>query len=127
MWHIHNNKALTFGTLYTVVRAGLQAHRAGRKVNLDRILQHELMCLPLCLAKTDRSRHSSEKAVLANVLAEHVMIPPTVELVGPSSLLSDGQGLVISLRKPADVNTFDEYATKFAETVYQMGATFDRI
>jgi hypothetical protein len=55
------------------------------------------------------------------------MIPPTVELVEPSSLLSDGQGLVISLRKPADVNTFDEYATKFAETVYQMGATFDRI
>ena len=105
----------------------ITAYRAGRQVNLDKILQHELMPVPLSLATTTGTLHSSNKSLLANVLIQDLHTPPTVELDGPSCLLIDGQALVMALGKPSNINTFGEYANMFANAVFRMGARFQRI
>ena len=82
---IQKNKAKTFALLYEVVKVSkgkqntikvdryilqrlLTAYRAGRNVNRENILQHELMAIPLSLATTYGSLHSTNKSVLANIL-----------------------------------------------------------
>ena len=82
---IQKNKAKTFASLYEVVKVSkgkqntikvdrnilqwlITAYRAERDVNLENILQHELIKIPLSLATTDGSLHSTDKSVLANIL-----------------------------------------------------------
>ena len=48
------------------------AYRAGRKVNLENILQHELMAVLLSLATSSGNLHSADKSVLANILTQQV-------------------------------------------------------
>ncbi len=106
----------------------ITAYRAGREVNLDIILKHELlMSVPLSLATTNGSLHSSNKYLLAEILAKDVPTPPNITLEGSSCLLIDGQGLVMALGKPRNIGTLGEYASMFAEAVCKMGATFQRI
>ena len=141
---IHKNKALTFASLYTVVQdvKGKQstikmdrnilqrlitAYRAGREVNLNNILLHELMSVPLSLATTNTTLHSPNKLMLGDILAKDVLTPPTISLDGPSCLLIDGQALVMALSKPPNIKTFGKYAKTFAAAVYKIGATFQKI
>ena len=73
---IQKNKPKTFASLYEVVQPSkgkqnivkldrnilqrlITAYRAGREVNLENILQHELMPVPLSLATTSGSLHST--------------------------------------------------------------------
>ena len=86
---IQKIKAKTFASLYEVVKVSkgkqntikvernilqrlITAYRAGRDVNLENILQHELMTIPFPLATTDGSLHSTNKSVLANILTQQV-------------------------------------------------------
>lgn len=141
---IRKNKAKTFASLYEVVQLSknkqntikvdrqilqrlITAYRAGRKVDLDNILQHELMPIPPSLAATNGSLHSTNKSVLANILTKHVHTPADVPLQGPSCLVIDGQALVMALGKPPDTTTFGDYANKFTDTVLKMGAKYQRV
>ena len=100
---IQKNKAKIFSSLYEVVQPSnskqniikvdrnilqrlITAHRAGREVNLENIIQHELMTVPLSFATTSGSLHSTNKAVLANILTQQVQLPATVILDEPSCL-----------------------------------------
>ena len=96
-------------------------------MNLENILQHELMTVPLSLATTSGSLHSTNKAVLGNILTQQVQTPATVILDEPSCLLIDGQTLVMTFGKPPDIRTFGDYANIFASTVFKMGANYQRI
>lgn len=114
---IHKNKAVTFASLYRVVQDFkekqitikidknilqrlITAYRAGREVDLSKILTHELMSVPLSLATISGTLRSPDKSLLANVLTKDVLTPPTVLLDGgPSCLLIDGQALVMALVK----------------------------
>lgn len=89
------------------------AYRAGRKVNLRRIMQHELMPVPLALATTNGSLHSTNKSLLASLLTEQVQTKGYIRLDEPSCLIMDGQALVMAFGKPPDIRTFGEYATVF--------------
>ena len=117
---IRKSKAVTFASLYTVVQdvKGKQstikmdrnilqrlitAYRAGREVNLDNILQHELMSVPLSLTTINGTLHSPNKSLLANILTKDVLTPSTISLDGPSCLLIDGQALVMALSKPQNI------------------------
>ncbi|KAK5894619.1 hypothetical protein CesoFtcFv8_011293 [Champsocephalus esox] len=141
---IRKNKAKTFASLYEVVQLSknkqntikvdrqilqrlITAYRAGRKVDLENVLQHELMPIPPSLAATNGSLHSTNKSVLANILTKHVQTPADVPLQEPSCLASDGQALVMALGKPPDTTTFGDYANKFAETVLKMGEKYQRV
>ena len=42
-------------------------------------------------------------------------------------LLIDGHVLVTALANPPNINAFGEYATTFADVVFSMGATHQRI
>ena len=141
---IQKNNAKTFASLYEVVKPSkskqntikvdrnilqrlLTAYKAGREVNLENILQHELMTIPLSLATTSGSLHSTNKSVLANILTQQVQTPANVTLNQPSCLLIDGQALVMAVGKPPDIRTFGDYANTFANTVFKMGAEYQRI
>ena len=112
--HIQKNKAKTFTSLYEVVKVskGKQStikvdrnivqrlitdYRAGRDVILDNILQHELMTIPLSLATTDGSQHSTNKSVLANILTQQVETSANVAVADASCFLIDSQALVMAL------------------------------
>ena len=112
------------GTFYKEL---ITAYRAGREVNLENILQHELMTFPLSLTTTSGSLHSNNKAVLVNILTQQVQTSATVILDEPSCLLIDGQALVMALGKPPDIITFGDCTNIFASTVFKMGANYERI
>jgi hypothetical protein len=136
---IKKNKAKTFVSLYEVQNPStkgkqdtikvdrnilqrlLTAYRAGRQVNLENILKHELMTIPLSLANTDGSLHSTNKSILANMLTKDVDTPATVPLPEESCLLIDGQALVLSIGKPQGMKTFGDFANIFTSTVFKMG------
>ncbi|KAK5890826.1 hypothetical protein CesoFtcFv8_014309 [Champsocephalus esox] len=141
---IRKNKAKTFASLYEVVQLSknkqntitvdrqilqrlVTAYRAGRKVDLENVLQHELMPIPPSLAATNGILHSTNKSVLGNMLTNHVQTPADVPLQEPSCLAIDGQALVMALGKPPDTTTFGDYANKFAETVLKMGEKYQRV
>ena len=102
----------------------MTSYRAGYEVNLEHILQHELMTAPLHLATTSGSLHSTNNAVLANILTQQVQTPATVILDEPSCLLIDGQAFEMALGKPPYIRTFGDYANIFANTVFKMGAKY---
>ena len=77
------------------------------------------MTVPLSLATTNGSLHSTNKSVLANILTQEVQTPANVTLDEPNCLLIDG--------KPPDIRTFGDYANTFANTVFKMGAKYQRI
>ena len=98
------NNAKTFASLYEVVKPSkgrqdtikvdrnilqrlITAYRVGREVNLENILQHELMTVPLSLATTNGSLHSTNKSVLANILTQEVQTPANVTLDEPSFMV----------------------------------------
>ena len=135
---------MTFSTLYEVVppfkskqntikvdrnilQSLITAYKAGRKVNLEDVLKHEFMTVPLLLAKTNGNLHSTNKALLSAVLTQDVHCPASIELDNPCCLIIDGQALVMALGKPSDVKIFGEYANMFVQTVLRMGAQYQRI
>lgn len=85
------NKAMTYDSLHKFVqlpkgkqnaikvdRSILQrlitAYRAGRKVNLENILQHELP-IPLYLTTTNGCLSSTHKTMMVNILTKQVQTP----------------------------------------------------
>ena len=107
-----------------ILQTLITAYRAEREMNLENILQHELVTVPLSLTTTSGSLHSTNKAVLANI---QLQTPATVTPDEPSCLLIDGKALVMALEKPPAIRTYDDYANIFASTVFKMRANYQRI
>ena len=97
------------------------AYRAGREVNLNNILQHELVSVPLSLSTTSGILHSANQFLLADVFTQDGTTSATVSLAIPK-LSIDGEALVMALSKPLNNKFFGDYARTFANTVYKMGA-----
>ena len=140
------NKAPTFSSLYAVVKPDknmwkqkvikvdrnilqrlITAYKAKRPVDLERILHHELMPIPVSLASTNGILHSTNKSMLIDVLTIDLVTPSIVDFEGTTALVIDGQALIMAIGKPRDVSTFGSYADIFVNTVKNMGARFDRI
>ena len=144
---LHRNKAQNFSSLYDVdgkeskgkemtikadrniLQRPVTASKAGHEIDLDRILQHELMPVPISLAAMNGSLHtgSGGKSRLANELIQDISTPDQVTLTGNTCLVIDGQALVMLHGKPSGITTFGEYADKFVSSVFSMGAKFERI
>ena len=138
------NKAATFSSLYeakgrqneksTVVKADrdvlqriVTAYDAGRKVDLPNILSHELMAVPLAIADTNGKLRTGNKAGLMELLSsgnQHSQIMP---VPGKSTLVIDGQALVMAIGRPAHCNTFNDLADTFTKAVLEFGRHFYRI
>ena len=65
--------------------------------------------------------------MLEDILTQQVQTPANVTVEKPSCLVIDGQALMTALGKPPDIKTFGDYANKFANAVFKMGAKYKRI
>lgn len=141
---LHKSNAKTFKSLYevkmvisgkeTILKADrnilqrlITAYQAGRNVDLNRILCHELMPVPISLANTNGSLRTGNKAILADVMMKDVICPPDIPIPSASCLIIDGQALVVTLDKPAGVFNFGQLADAFLKLVLFMGTSFKRI
>ena len=100
------NKALTFASLYTVstdlggkpatIKADrnilqrlVTAYRSGRPVNLNKILKHELLPVPVALSSLNGTLNTGNKSILADILSCSISTPPQVAVTGSASLVID--------------------------------------
>jgi hypothetical protein len=54
----------------------ITAYHAGRIVDLDEVLKHELMKVPISIASTNGALRTGTKAILADVMTKDVKLPP---------------------------------------------------
>ena len=142
-------KSKTFASLYKMTFAGKQnekktikadrrllqqlltASLAGRKVDLNEVLQHELSSIPLSLAKVNGDINSTAKAELAKIITKNEKILPNVRephTTQRTCVLVDGHAYIQTLGKPKSCKTFEEYARVFFKSlVINVGENADRI
>ena len=142
-------KSKTFASLYKMTFAGKQnekktikadrrllqqlltASLAGRKVDLNEVLQHELSSIPLSLAKVNGDMNSTAKAELAKFITKNEKILPNVRephTTQRTCVLVDGHAYIQTLGKPKSCKTFEEYARVFFKSlVINVGENADRI
>ena len=143
---IRRNNAATFATLYevkfltkekekevilkadrSVLQRLITAYEAGRPVDLPKVLQHELMPVPVSLAETNRHLRTGNKAVLAGALLEGINCPASIKFEGTSRLLIDAQAQVKKIGKPAEAKTFGDLGSIFLTSVMNLGSSYDGI
>jgi len=118
----------------------VNAQQCGRVVDMSTILKHELAVVPLSLAKTDGTMHSTTKSDLLGILSTDVPVQTSPTFPGlddpmkGACVLIDGHALIQSLGKPVGCKCFGDYADAFARAIFvhfRRGATridviFDR-
>ena len=133
---IKKNFSKTFGDLYKttvstkqhemksvkadrkLIQRLLNAVTAGRPVELDSIMKHELSTVPLSIAKVGGNMHSTSKAELIDILKGQINIPSELpETDMKTCVLIDGHALIKALGKPNGCQTFGEYADAFFNVV----------
>ena len=82
------------------------------------------MSVPISLADTNGKLRTGQKAALADVGIE---CPSAIDLKGSACLLIDGMALVAAVGKPADAQTFGDYADRFQNAVLVAGLRYQQI
>ena len=144
---LHKNKPRTFSSLFEphkisrtekekVMRADrlvlqrlISAYEAGRSIDLDEILKHELLPVPVALAEMNGTLRTGSKAVLLQGITSGISCPSSLSniVMQNASLIIDGQALVVAIGKPPGLVTFGDFANTFVEAVLKAGANFNRI
>ena len=79
----------------------LNAVTAGRAVEMDSIMKHELSTVPLSIATVGGDMHSTSKAELIDILRGQINIPSELpETDMKTCVLIDGHALIKALGKP---------------------------
>ena len=94
------------------------------------ILSHELMEVPLVISDTSgvsSQRRTENKSVMMELLSSGTARPRVTPIAGKSTLIVNGQALVMALGRPSDCNTFEDLGDKFVKAVLASGKDFDRI
>jgi hypothetical protein len=143
---MQRNNLPTFASLYEVKQQGkaqdkqkvmkadrsvlhrlVVAYQAGRQVDIDHLLEHELMPVPVAIAEMNGTLKTGNKALLVEELTTGIDCPQSVMLEGTSCLIVDGQAQVNILGKPKEASTFGQLADIFVQSVLRMGQNYDRI
>ena len=146
---LHRNKPLTFSSLYAVEpkqpksgkvkilkvdRSIMQrliiAYEARRRVDLNQILCHELLPVPISIAEMNGDLRTGAKAKLTDVLTEEVTCVPVLdpnELTDNATIIIDDQALIVAIGKPLGVSTFGDLSDVFKGADLQAGASSNRI
>ena len=114
----------------SILQRLLIARKAGRKVDTEEILQHELFNVPLSLAKTNGDIYTGDKACLIEKLSSDANVPPANILPdspADSQLIIDGQAFIVAIGKPKEASNFGDLPETFKESVIGAGSKFDRI
>ncbi|MES9881882.1 MAG: hypothetical protein ABW185_13470, partial [Sedimenticola sp.] len=141
---LKKNKPLTFTNVYdapkessqkgktvkadrSILQRLLIAYEAGRHVDLEEILKHELMSVPLSLAETSGNLRGGQKSLLIDQLTQDIVCPSKIDIPESATLVIDGQALVHVIGKPKSAITFGDYANVFVGSVFQSGTEYSRI
>ena len=76
------------------------------------------MEVPVAIADTSGQLRTGNKSVMMELLSSGTERPRVTPVVGRSTLVADGQALVMSLGRPSECNTFDDLADKFVKAVF---------
>ena len=108
----------------------IAAYKAGRPVNLNSILIHELFAVPLALAEVNGQLRTGSKAVLAEVLTADVPCPDHLDATDLEEdavlIKKKDKHCLLLLENQIQQRHLDILQTLF-ETVFQSGAQFRRI
>ena len=91
------------------------------------------MAVPLAIADTSGQLHTRNKSVMIELLSGGTDRGQVAPIGGRSTLVVDGQALVMALGRPSKCDTFEELVDKFVKAVLhsekdlnRMDVTFDR-
>ena len=105
-----NDKEMSLKADRSILRL-IIAHQTGRPVNLHEILCHELLPVPISLALMNGQLRSGSKANLSQLLASKASCPPSLtqqKLEIYTTLIIDGQAMVVAIGKPQGASTFHD-------------------
>ena len=106
------------------------AYAAGRPVDLDTILPHEMMSVPISIANTDGTlRSATNKSILIETLCDGIICPPNFQVPPDSTLVVDAGNVIVSLEKPQSeyCKKFGDFSRLFQRSIFRYGKTFDQI
>ena len=86
------------------------------------------MAVPLVISDTSgvsSQRRTENKSVMMELLSSGTARPRVTPIAGKSTLIVNGQALVIALGRPSDCNTFEDLGDKL-KAVLASGKDFDR-
>jgi len=105
----------------------ITAYNVSRRVDLPQILSHELTVVPLAIFDVSGQLCTGHKSVMMEVLSSGTERPRVTPIAGRSTLVVDGQALVMVLGRPSECNTFNDLRDKFVKAVLASGKDFHRI
>ena len=86
-------------------------------MNLHKVMQHELMAVPVSLAQTNGELRGGNNAFFAEMMTQDVEFPAEITLEEESYLIIDGMALVVALGKPVEHITFRDLGDTFVIAV----------
>ena len=98
----------------------LQGPLPKNKATYFQILGHELMAFSLAISdasSVSSQRRTGNKSVKMELLSSGTARPRVTPIAGKSTLIVDGQALVMALGRPSDCNTFEDLGDKFVKAV----------
>jgi hypothetical protein len=111
-----------------VMQRLITAYEGGRQVDLETVMKHELMPMPLSIAQTDGSLQTGTKSVLAELLTIDKACPDTIQIdLTASCMVIDGMALVSTMGKPSEAQTFGDLADKFVELLLHIGHCYIQV
>ena len=66
----------------TILYRLVTAYEAGQQVNMQKVLKHELMPVPVSLAEMNQTLRTGNKSIPADVVTANVNCPATITLEG---------------------------------------------
>ena len=88
------------------------------------------MAAPLVISDTSgvsSQRRTENKSVMMELLSSGTARPRVTPIARKSTLIVNGQALVMALGRPSDCNTFEDLGDKFVKAILASGKDFDRI
>ncbi|KAK5642681.1 hypothetical protein RI129_008848 [Pyrocoelia pectoralis] len=114
----------------SILQRLLAATSAGRTVDLDAILQHELLPVPIALAEMNGCLRTGNKALLAQIMLNDISVKTSmseVDLGFNATLILDAMAIVNAIGKPPGATEFGHIGIAFVSAVLRAGEHYSRI
>ena len=110
-----------------MVQRVVTSYAAGRAVDLEKILTHELMPVPLSLAEANGSLRTGDKSILINSLTKDIICPSVIPIPEISTIIIDVWGTINALGKPDGAKNFGDLSQTFIQNILKVGEKYERI
>lgn len=94
----------------------ITAYQAGRKVDLHRVMQHELIAVSVLLTETNGELQGGNKALFVEIMTQNVECPDELTLEESCQVIN-GMVLVVAMGLSAELITFRNLEDAFVRAV----------